>query len=434
MEPIGKYPADRAIACELYRRIPYSVEPIALFAVVDGLLIDRLDRRKSIHYGGILYIHYKPGSFLWNELMKFRIVDSDKKIQDYTPKELDLLLYSEPFLIKGSKEAVSYHRNFEGLVRKLKRSMAEKGKDEAEEEDKNAYLRFFRCETCPHCKGSRISDAARDVKLSGVSIDEVCRLEIPQVLAFLKSINDEAAIPITRRAIFIVEQLIHIGVGYMNLERPVGTLSGGQSQRLKIAAQLQKESNIFIMDEPTTGPHRSDIGTFYRIIKKLVERNNTVIIIEHNTDIIKRADWIIDSGSRERPELRPGIGRRKAGPDEGKPTECHRELPLIPVMQHGGVFFLVARRVRLRAAATVLSAFISGPQGRVMTGLPLEAARGLKGAGRRIAAAITCAGGGRNARRQQLYGSYPTGRQRDSYKHYILDNWIYIEYTCDKWI
>jgi excinuclease UvrABC ATPase subunit len=257
-----------------------------------------LDRGKSIRDGGIRHIHYKPGSFLWNELVKFRIVDPDKKIQDYSPEELDLLLYSEPFLIKGSKEAVSYHRNFEGLVRKLERSMAEKGEDEADEEDKNAYLRFFRYESCPHCHGSRISDSAREVTLNGVSIDEVCRREMPQVLAFLKSIDDAMALPITRKAILIVEQLIHIGVGYLNLERPVGTLSGGESQRVKMARQLDCNlvDLLYVLDEPTTGLHPRDTERLISLLFQLKNKGNSVFVVEHDPEVIKACEWIVDMG------------------------------------------------------------------------------------------------------------------------------------------
>jgi excinuclease UvrABC ATPase subunit len=257
-----------------------------------------LDRTKSIRDGGILHIHYKPGSFLWNELVKFKIVDPDKKIQDYTAEELDLLLYSEPFQIKGAKEAVSYHRNFEGLVRKLERSMAEKGEDEADEEDKNAYLRFFRYEACPHCQGSRISDAAREVKLNGASIDQVCRWEMPQVLAFLKAIDDEKALPITRKAILIVEQLIHIGVGYLNLERLVGTLSGGESQRVKMARQLDCNlvDLLYVLDEPTTGLHPRDTEKLIGLLFELKNRGNSVFVVEHDPEVIKACEWIVDLG------------------------------------------------------------------------------------------------------------------------------------------
>jgi excinuclease UvrABC ATPase subunit len=257
-----------------------------------------LDIEKSIREGGILHIHYKPGGFLWNELINLGVVDAEKKLKDFTPEELNLLLYSEPFKVQGSKEKLSYTRTFEGLARKLERSIAEKGEDEASEEDKNAYLRFFRYETCAECNGSRISEAARNVKINGVSIDEVCRWELPEVLEFLQGIEDEIVIPVTRKAIFILEQLIHIGVGYLSLERPVGTLSGGESQRVKMARQLDCNlvDLLYVLDEPTTGLHPRDTEKLISLLYELKNRGNSVFVVEHDPEVIRNCEWIIDLG------------------------------------------------------------------------------------------------------------------------------------------
>jgi len=100
----------------------------------------------------------------------------------------------------------------------------------------------------------------------------------------------------SKKIIKLLQTLEKVGLGYLKLGQSTSTLSGGEAQRLKIASELHKESNIYIMDEPTTGLHLYDIEKFYGIIKSLVENNNTVIIIEHNLDIIKYADWVIDMG------------------------------------------------------------------------------------------------------------------------------------------
>lgn len=257
-----------------------------------------LDMEKSIREGGILHIHYKPGGFLWNELINLGVVDAEKKLKDFIPEELNLLLYSEPFKVQGSKEKLSYTRTFEGLARKLERSIAEKGEDEASEEDKNAYLRFFRYDTCTECDGSRISEAARNVKINGVSIDEVCRWELPEVLEFLQGIEDEIVIPVTRKAIFILEQLIHIGVGYLSLERPVGTLSGGESQRVKMARQLDCNlvDLLYVLDEPTTGLHPRDTEKLISLLYELKNRGNSVFVVEHDPEVIRNCEWVIDLG------------------------------------------------------------------------------------------------------------------------------------------
>jgi excinuclease UvrABC ATPase subunit len=293
-----------------------------------------LDMEKSIREGGILHIHYKPGSFLWNEIINLRVVDTEKKLKDFTPEELNLLLYSEPFKIQGSKEKLSYTRTFEGLARKLERSMAEKGEDESTEEDKNAYLRFFKYETCAECNGSRICEAARNVKINGVSIDEVCKWELPEVLNFLKRIDDEIAVPVTRKAIFVLEQLIHIGVGYLSLERPVGTLSGGESQRVKMARQLDCNlvDLLYVLDEPTTGLHPRDTEKLISLLYELKNRGNSVFVVEHDPEVIRKCEWILDLG--------PGAGINGGNVVFNGPTEeiihaesvtgiyLHAEIPL----------------------------------------------------------------------------------------------------------
>jgi excinuclease UvrABC ATPase subunit len=257
-----------------------------------------LDMEKSIREGGILHIHYKAGGFLWNEIINLGVVDAEKKLKDFTPEEVNLLLYSEPFKVQGSREKLSYNRTFEGLARKLERAMAEKGEDEANDEDKNAYLRFFRYDICQHCNGSRISEAARNVKINGVSIDEVCRWELPEVLELLKGINDEIAIPVTSKAIFVLEQLIHIGVGYLSLERPVGTLSGGESQRVKMARQLDCNlvDLLYVLDEPTIGLHPRDTEKLISLLYELKNRGNSVFVVEHDPEVIRKCEWIIDLG------------------------------------------------------------------------------------------------------------------------------------------
>jgi excinuclease UvrABC ATPase subunit len=306
-----------------------------------------LDMDKSIREGGILHIHYKPGSFLWNELINMRIVDTEKQLKEFTPEEMNLLLYSEPFKVQGSREKLSYNRTFEGLARKLERAMAERGEDEASEADKNAYLRFFRYDTCTECQGSRISESARNVKIDGISIDEVCRWELPEVLAFLKGIHDEMAIPITRKAIFILEQLIHIGVGYLSLERPVGTLSGGESQRVKMARQLDCNlvDLLYVLDEPTTGLHPRDTERLISLLYRLKERGNSVFVVEHDPEVIRHCEWIIDLG--------PGAGLNGGqvvynGPaDEIQHTDSltgkylHAEIPLNGHAHHVEDFFKI---------------------------------------------------------------------------------------------
>ncbi len=139
---------------------------------------------------------------------------------------------------------------------------------------------------CDECDGKRYHAEVLELKFQGKSIADVLDMTINQATEFFKSAN-------IKKHLHILQE---VGLGYLKLGQSLSTLSGGESQRLKIANELKKEGNIYIMDEPTTGLHMSDIDNFYRIIRSLVDNHNTVVIIEHNLDIIRYADWIIDMG------------------------------------------------------------------------------------------------------------------------------------------
>jgi len=139
---------------------------------------------------------------------------------------------------------------------------------------------------CDECEGKRYHAEVIDLKYRDKNIANVLDMAIEQAFEFFKS-------PKIKKHL---QLLLDVGLGYLKLGQSLSTLSGGESQRLKIATELNNESNIYIMDEPTTGLHLSDIDNFYKIVKSLVAKHNTVIIIEHNLEIIKQADWIIDIG------------------------------------------------------------------------------------------------------------------------------------------
>lgn len=139
---------------------------------------------------------------------------------------------------------------------------------------------------CDECEGKRYRAEILELKYKGKSIADVLDMSVLQALDFFEE----------KKLLKMLKTLEDVGLGYLKLGQSTSTLSGGESQRLKIATELHKESNVYVMDEPTTGLHLSDIDNFHRIIKSLVGNNNTVVVIEHNLDIIKYADWVIDLG------------------------------------------------------------------------------------------------------------------------------------------
>ena len=135
-------------------------------------------------------------------------------------------------------------------------------------------------------KEKKFKSEVLDYKYQGKNIIEVLDMSVTEAIEFfnIKAIKSK------------LEALEEMGIGYLSLGQTLDTLSGGECQRLKLASELHTKSSIYILDEPTTGLHMADIEKFINIVEGIVDRGNTVIIIEHNVDIIKRADWIIDMG------------------------------------------------------------------------------------------------------------------------------------------
>ncbi len=259
-----------------------------------------IDKTKSLAEGAINHPHYKLGGFLWKELIATEIFDNQKKLQDFTEEELNKLLYSEPFPIKDAKQKLSYNRKFEGIARKLENAVSGRADDEADEDNKNAYSRYFVYSNCDKCNATRLNERAESVKINNISIGQLCKMELPEVLAFIENIHNPLSVSIVRKAKYILHQLIEIGVGYLSLDRPVSTLSGGESQRVKMARQLDCNlvDLLYVLDEPTIGLHPRDTQKLLAILKELKNRGNSVFIVEHDPDIIKAAEWIVDIGPK----------------------------------------------------------------------------------------------------------------------------------------
>jgi len=139
---------------------------------------------------------------------------------------------------------------------------------------------------CEVCGGKRFKDEVLAYTLNGKSIADVLNMTVHQALAFLKIKEVQSKL----------QALSDVGLDYLTLGQPLSTLSGGECQRIKLASELHKQGSIYVMDEPTTGLHLSDIGRLLTIMNRLVDGGNTVIVIEHHLDVIRNADWIIDMG------------------------------------------------------------------------------------------------------------------------------------------
>lgn len=259
-----------------------------------------LDKSKTLREGAITHPDIKVGSWYWREMMVMNLFDVDKPINQYTSEELDKLLYAESIPITKPHGAGTYTKNFEGLVRKFERLYLNKGEDEVPETRKDAYAKYFVYSHCDACNGSRINERARSVKLNGYSYDELSDIELTALDKYLAGVHHELARSMVSKMRQILGHLIEIGVGYLSLNRPVSTLSGGESQRVKMARQLDCDlvDMMYILDEPSIGLHAKDNAKLIEMLRKLRDKGNSVLVVEHDPDIIRAADWLIDVGPK----------------------------------------------------------------------------------------------------------------------------------------
>lgn len=259
-----------------------------------------LQMDKSLNEGAIQHKTWKVGSRYWNIIRAIGYFDMDKKLKEFTPEELDKLLYCPPFVYQNDEPGHVQSFSYEGIISRLrKRKSDSRGLSATEYDDQ-----FFINGVCPECNGSRINRTARNVRLSNGCTMEMCvNMELQELYAMLSELHgpvEDVLIPVLLKGL---RNLLSVGMGYITLNRSASTLSGGEAQKVKLAKALgcSLTDIIYILDEPTAGMHPHDIHRIQRIIRDLVLRGNTVITISHNRDIICAADYIIDMG--------PGAGK-----------------------------------------------------------------------------------------------------------------------------
>ena len=278
---------------------PYGMCPVCkglgteLVFDVDALI----DWDKSINEGGIRHRHFQPGMASYRVIVASNYFDLDKKLRDFTKEEIDKLLYTKKSLVDKPMPGQVYRVWYEGVVETLKRRTM--GHETDEDSNVAEYsLQFYRGQPCKACGGSRINEFARSVRLNGKTIPELVEMELTDLLPWLDTVGGPVAKPIVMRMLPIVKNLVDIGVGYLNLNRATGTLSGGESQRVKMASQLGCDlvDLIYIFDEPTVGLHQKDIGKLVEMLQRLGEKGNSLFVVEHDQQVMRASDWIIDVG------------------------------------------------------------------------------------------------------------------------------------------
>jgi excinuclease UvrABC ATPase subunit len=283
-EPAGMCPTCRGLGRELV----FDVDAL-------------IDWGKSLRQGAVKHRHFAEGRWLWKRIFSSGLFDLDKPLKKWAKADLDLFLHAEKAPLKGHEGNKYYNLTWEGLVTGIKRRSS--GREAATEGSPVNEMQYFRFAPCQACRGSRLNARARSVKVAGKGLDELSVMELTDLRAFLKTVKGPIAAPVVRRADEILRNLVDIGIGYVSLNQSVATLSGGESQRVKMARQLGCDlvNLIYVLDEPSIGLHSRDIAHLTSILVKLRDKGNSVLVVEHDPSVIRSADWVIDLG--------PGAGR-----------------------------------------------------------------------------------------------------------------------------
>ncbi|MBU5334709.1 excinuclease ABC subunit UvrA [Anaerocolumna aminovalerica] len=265
---------------------------------IETIDIERLlDKNRSLNQGAIRFPTFEPGGWRLTRYIYSGFFDNDKKIQDYSQEELEMLLYADGIKVKNPTPEWHKTSLYEGLIPRIERSFLKK-----EDGEKVRYKKeiegFVTKQDCPHCHGTRLNDKVLSCKIDGKNISDCSIMQISELLEFIQRIDIPVAATIISE---LVSRLLHmesIGLGYLSLCRETSTLSGGESQRIKMVSQLGSSLTdlTYIFDEPSIGLHPHDINKINSLMKLLRDKGNTVLIVEHDPDIIKIADHVIDMG------------------------------------------------------------------------------------------------------------------------------------------
>ena len=224
----------------------------------------------------------------------------DTPLADFTEEQMHVLMYGAGdkkyrvtrYFGKEGKEQLT---TYDGIVHIIEKRMRMQGGD--------YYQEFVEEVPCPRCKGRRLSDAVLSVTVGGLNIDEICRLSITKMIDFVNNLSlSEQEMTIAKEVLKEIKARLNflrsVGLDYLNLARTAGTLSGGEAQRIRLATQIGSALTgvLYILDEPSIGLHQRDNGKLIRTLKNLRDIGNSVIVVEHDEETMREADYIVDIG------------------------------------------------------------------------------------------------------------------------------------------
>ncbi|MBR7838406.1 excinuclease ABC subunit UvrA [Actinospica durhamensis] len=252
------------------------------------------DSDKSLNEGAITVPGYTGGGWNSRLYVESGFYDPDKPIRKFTKKELQDFLYREPTRMK----IAGINMTYEGLVPRIQKSMLSKDKEGMQPHIRAFVDRAVTFTICPDCEGTRLSAAARGSKIKGISIADACAMQVSDLASWVAELDEPSAAPLLTALGATLESFAEIGLGYLSLDRPAGTLSGGEAQRVKMIRQLGSSLTdvTYVFDEPTIGLHPHDIQRMNELLLRLRDKGNTVLVVEHKPETIAIADHVVDLG------------------------------------------------------------------------------------------------------------------------------------------
>lgn len=252
------------------------------------------DDRKSLAEGALTVPGYNVDGWMVRIFSESGFLDPDKPIRDYTDAELHDFLHKEPTKVRLQ----SINMTYEGLIPKIQKSFLSKDREAMQPHIRAFVERAVTFMPCPECGGTRLSEGARSSKIRGISIADACAMQINDLAEWVRDLDEPSVAPLLATLRQILDSFVEIGLGYLSLERPSGTLSGGEAQRTKMIRHLGSSLTdvTYVFDEPTVGLHPHDIERMNRLLLRLRDKGNTVLVVEHKPEAITIADHVVDLG------------------------------------------------------------------------------------------------------------------------------------------
>lgn len=252
------------------------------------------DETKSIAEGALLVPNYSTEGWYGRIFRNSGFFPADVPVRDFTQRELNALLYKEPTRIKVDGINVT----FEGLIPRIQKSFLSKDTDAMQPHIRAFVERAITFATCPECGGTRLSELARSSRIGGVNIADAASLQITELAEWVRGLDEPSVGPLLDKLQHLLDGFVEIGLGYLSLDRPAGSLSGGEAQRAKMIRHLGSPLTdvSYVFDEPTAGLHPHDVAKMNALLLRLRDKGNTVLVVEHEPETIEIADHVVDLG------------------------------------------------------------------------------------------------------------------------------------------